>query len=260
MNDILQRICAAKRPEVAAAKRDVPLSVLERRIAALPEPPDFRAALCRKPGQGRRIIAELKKASPSKGMIRENFTPAELARELERSGAAALSVLTERNFFLGSETVLEEAAKTVRLPLLRKDFIFDPYQIAEARALGAAAVLLIAAMLSDVELNTLAAAAGNYGLSVLFEAHDEREIDRVMAAGAGIVGVNARNLVDFSTDAECAAELISGLPDRVVKVAESAIRNRAALTMLEAAGANAFLIGETLMRAEHPGDRLRELL
>lgn len=257
MNGILEKICSDKLPEIEAAKKALPLTELKKKADEVPVPPDFAASL-RKPGT--RIIAELKKASPSKGLIRENFDFEACALELEGAGAAALSVLTERNYFLGSLEFLRRTVELVKIPVLRKDFIFDPYQIFEAKAAGASAVLLIAAMLDDNRLHELADTAGEAGLAVLGEAHDEKEIERLLKTPIGVIGVNARNLNTFQTDLGRVEKLLALIPDSRIAVAESAIRNRDDIHTLQHAGAKAFLIGETLMRAPRPGIQLKELL
>jgi indole-3-glycerol phosphate synthase len=206
------------------------------------------------------VIAELKRASPSKGLIRADFQPRELAAELAEAGAAALSVLTEPHYFQGSPEALMEAACSVPLPLLRKDFIIHEVQLAEALEWGASAVLLIAAALSAEEYPRLYRAARAAGLDVLSEVHDQAELETVLAAGAQIVGVNSRDLKTFRTDLTGTAELISRIPAGTLRVAESGIRDGADLRRLMDAGADAFLIGETLMRAPSPGVALRALL
>lgn len=248
MNDILQRIVRDLKPLVEERKRRVPLEEGD-----FPHVPGFRDNF---PG----VIAELKKASPSKGLIRHDFRPAELAQELEEAGAAALSVLTEPNYFQGSLDYLKAVRKVVALPLLRKDFIFDPYQILEARHAGASAVLLIAALLEQKELVRLGEYARKLGLDVLGEAHDAEEIARLLDSPATLIGVNARNLRTFATDLSLVERLIGTIPRERCPVAESAITSGADMKRLRAAGACGFLIGETLMRAPSPGAKLRELL
>ncbi len=257
MNDILSRIVAAKKPQLEAAKLKTPASLLRSRIEAMGPARDFAGAF-RRPGV--RVIAELKKASPSKGLIRENFPVAELAREVIAGGAAALSILTEENFFLGSLENLEKVAAFSTVPLLRKDFIFDPYQLLEVRAAGADAVLLIAAMLDPDTLRFLAEEAHRLGLAVLGEAHDREELRRLIDSPVDLVGVNARSLRTFKTSLELSAELIAEVPADRLPIAESAITNRADLERLRAAGAAGFLIGESLMRAADPQQKLREFV
>jgi len=256
MSDILHEIVERNRPALEARKRDLPFAELAAMAADAPARPRFADAF-RSPGI--HVIAELKKASPSKGLIREDLNVPVLAGQLENSGATALSVLTEPFYFKGGLENLRKAAETVSLPLLRKDFIFDPYQILEAKACGASAVLLIAAMLRADEFRRLLDFAHQTGLDVLGEAHIESELE--VAASADLVGVNARDLKTFSTSLESSAALIAklGTCGKPV-VAESAVRTRDDIRMLHAAGASGFLIGETLMRAAEPGAKLKELL
>ena len=218
---------------------------------------DFAAAFR---ADGVRIIAELKKASPSKGLIRERFDPAALARELDAAGAAALSVLAEPHRFLGGEENVRIARANTELPILFKDFVTTEYQVLRARACGADAVLLIAAALDDVGLRALLACVRGYGMEALVETHTREEIARAAAAGARVVGVNCRDLKTFRTDPAITAELIGEIPDGIVKIAESGLRTADDVRLLRVAGANGFLIGETLMREEHPGQKLKELM
>jgi len=223
-------------------------------------PRGFRRALEGKSKAGVTVIAELKKASPSKGLIRADFRPAKLASELETSGAAALSVLTDEEFFQGSLENLRLASEAVKVPCLRKDFIVDEFQLLEARANSADAVLLIVAALTNAELNRLALAASLNGLDVLCEVHDEGELQRAVDAGFDLVGINTRDLRTFTVDPETAFRMIQKVPKNVLAVAESGIRSAADISQLRAAGYRAFLIGESLMRAPRPGDTLRELV
>ncbi len=256
MNSILNEIVAKNRAALELKKREIPLDELAATAADAPERADFAEAF-RAPGI--HVIAELKKASPSKGMIRETLDVPALAAELKDAGAAALSVLTEPFYFKGGLENLRLASETVSIPLLRKDFIFDPYQILEAKAYGASAVLLIAAMLNAGEFRRLLDFAHQCGLAVLGEAHTESELE--LAASADLVGVNARDLKTFSTSLERSAELIAKLKGcGKPVVAESAVRTREDILMLQSAGATGFLIGETLMRAADPGAKLKELL
>jgi len=206
------------------------------------------------------IIAELKKASPSKGLIRADFSPAGLARDLEQAGAAALSVLTDEHFFRGSLDYLREASSNSSLPCLRKDFIVDEFQIVEARANRADAILLIVAALAQKELESLAAAARSQSLDVLCEAHDEEELRRALDAGCDLIGINSRNLRTFEVDLETAFRLAEKVPSTCVRVAESGIQSGADIARLRSAGYEAFLIGESLMRAESPGKALVKLM
>jgi indole-3-glycerol phosphate synthase len=206
------------------------------------------------------VIAELKKASPSKGLIRAEFSVDGLAKELEEAGAAALSVLTDEEFFQGSLENLRNASAAVKIPCLRKDFIVDEFQLLEARANSADAVLLIVAALSQMELTELARAALSRELDVLCEVHDEEELQRALDAGCALIGVNTRDLRTFKVDPETAFRLGEQLPNNVGHVAESGIRSGEDIARLRDAGYQAFLIGESLMRAERPGEALRELM
>ncbi|MDR0932753.1 MAG: indole-3-glycerol phosphate synthase TrpC [Victivallales bacterium] len=257
MEKVLETIVTKSRIELADKKLHIPVSNLEQMINSAPKTRGFKAALQR---DGVQIIAELKSASPSKGVIREHLDIEHVAPELENAGAAALSVLTEENFFLGSLKNLQIARESVSIPLLRKDFIYDEYQILEARVYGADAILLIAAMLSVAEFRRLYSFAGSLGLDVLCEAHTAEELAMLLDNGAEIVGVNARNLSTFNTSLELAGKLIGQIPPGKVAVSESAIKNAEDVKQLQALGAKAFLIGETLMRSEHPGEMLCKLL
>ncbi len=255
----LDQIVGATRVKVAAAKRAADLRELEQR-AERHVPRGFRRALMEKSRNGVAVIAELKKASPSKGLIRGDFCVEELARELEGAGAAALSVLTDDEFFQGSLENLRKASAAAGIPCLRKDFIVDEFQMVEARANSADAVLLIVAALSSDELTRLARGARSRGLDVLCEVHDEDELQRALDAGCDLIGVNTRDLRTFKVDPETAFRLAEKLPSHVVRVAESGIRSAEDIARLRAAGYQACLIGESLMRAERPGEMLRELL
>jgi indole-3-glycerol phosphate synthase len=259
MAAILERIVAATRARVAETKRSADLRDLERR-AELHVPRGFRRALASKSRDGVAVIAELKKASPSKGLIRAEFFPEELARELEGAGAAALSVLTDEEFFQGSLGNLREASAAVSIPCLRKDFIVDEFQLLEARSHCADAVLLIVAALNSEELVSLAAGARRRGLDVLCEVHDGEELQRALDAGCDLIGVNTRDLRTFQFDLETAFALAKKFPAGVVRVAESGIHSAEDVARLRAEGYDAFLVGESLMRASSPGDALRELM
>ncbi len=255
----LDQILRSTRARIAEGKRAADLRELEQR-AERHIPREFRRALVEKSRSGVAVIAELKKASPSKGLIRAEFCVDELARELEAAGAAALSVLTDEEFFQGSSENLRRASEVVKIPCLRKDFIVSEFQLLEARANSADAVLLIVAALSQSELVTLARGAGARGLDVLCEVHDEDELQRALDAGCDLIGVNTRDLRTFKVDPEAAFRLAERLPKNVVKVAESGIRSGEDIARLRDAGYQAFLIGESLMRAERPGAALRELV
>jgi indole-3-glycerol phosphate synthase len=257
MAAVLDRIVAATRGRVAEAKRGADLRELERR-AERHVPRGFRRALVAKSGAA--VIAELKKASPSKGLIRAEFVPGELARELEGAGAAALSVLTDEEFFQGSLGDLREASAAVAIPCLRKDFIVDEFQLVEARANAADAILLIVAALSSAELGALASGARARELDVLCEVHDGDELQRALDAGCDLIGVNTRDLRTFQVDLGTAFALAEKIPAGVVRVAESGIHSTSDLERLRAAKYDAFLVGESLMRAERPGEALRALV
>jgi indole-3-glycerol phosphate synthase len=259
MTVFLDQIVAATRRKTGEAKLRADWRELERQ-AERHVPRGFRRTLQEKSRAGVAVIAELKKASPSKGLIRAEFCAEVLARELEAGGAAALSVLTDEEFFQGSLENLRMASVAVKLPCLRKDFIVDEFQLLEARANSADAVLLIVAVLSNAELNRLALSAGLHGLDVLCEVHDEAELQRALDAGCDLIGVNTRDLRTFKVDAETAFRLAERVPKNVVSVAESGIRSGEDIARLRAAGYQAFLIGESLMRAAAPGEALRALI
>lgn len=257
MNDILAELTAQRREDARRAEAKESFSALLDRARMAPPPRDFAAAL-RTPGRVR-IVAELKKASPSAGIIRPDFDPVSIARGYAAAGAAAISVLCEPHRFLGDAAYLAEVRAAVPQPLLFKDFLSSPYQIAAARAAGADAVLLIAAVLDVGELAANLEFAQSLGMSALVETHDADEIARARAAGARIIGVNCRDLRTFRTDPELSARLIAQIPGDVVRVAESGIRNAADVRRLHECGADALLIGTTLMRAADPALKLREL-
>ena len=255
----LEEIIAATRTRVAAAKATVdiadPTAAAERH-----RPRGFRHQLRRASQSGPAIIAELKKASPSRGLIRADFDVPQLASELEHAGAAALSVLTDEQFFQGSLHNLELASCATHLPCLRKDFIIDEFQLLEARACRADAILLIVAALEQDQLIRLRCRAGELQLDVLCEVHDAAELERALDAGCEMIGVNNRNLHTFQVDINTSLELVKRIPAGVVKVAESGIKTAADIGRLREAGFDAFLVGESLMRAQNPGDELRALL
>lgn len=255
----LDQIVAATRLRVADAKRKADGCDLERQAEAH-TPRGFRRHLEAARRSGVAIIAELKKASPSKGLIREEFDVAVLSRELEAAGASALSVLTDQEFFQGSLLNLQLASKNTRLPCLRKDFIVDEFQLLEARANRADAVLLIVAALNSAELKSLAGAARKFELDVLCEVHDEKELQTALGAGCDLVGVNSRDLRTFKVDLATAFGLADRFPTDAFPVAESGICNGSDIGRLRAAGYRAFLVGETLMKAPQPGEALRVLI
>lgn len=263
MSTHLDRILATTRATVAAAKAHVPVAELER-LAAAHQPRGWAAALRQRAATGVAVIAEIKKASPSKGLIREKFDAAQLARSYFSGGAAALSVLTDEPFFQGSLRNLELASAAVPLPCLRKDFTVDDYQIVEARAHCADAILLIAAALTDAELWRFSQTAHSLSLDVLVEVHTAAELDRVLdtlgETGADAIGVNNRDLGTFDVRLETSLELAGRIPHGVVRVAESGIAATEDMARLRTAGFDAFLIGESLMRQPDPGAALAALL
>jgi len=255
----LDEIVAATRRRIVEAKPVADLRQLERQ-AADHTPRGFRRSLEVRSRSGIAVIAELKKSSPSRGVIRPDFDPEILARELASGGAAALSVLTDTEFFQGSLENLRRASHAVSLPCLRKDFIVDEFQLLEARANGADAVLLIVAALSQSEFKTLAARVAEYQLDVLCEVHDDEEMRRAVDAGCDVIGVNSRDLRTFAVDLEIAVRLAEFIPENVLRVAESGIHSGVDIARLRGAGFQAFLIGESLMKAQSPGEALRTLL
>ncbi len=257
---ILDRIVKQKKEDLNNCKIKCNISILEDKIKKSPKPKNFRAALQKDIGGKHRIIAEVKKASPSKGIIREIFQPVQIAQDYEKNGAVALSVLTEEKFFLGKTAYLTEIRQHVTLPVLRKDFLFDPYQMYESRACGADAVLLIAAVLSQEQLNDLLLLANELSLSALVEVHTREELYRALHAGAEIIGINNRNLTTFKTDLETTFKLLPDIPKEKTIVSESGISSYSEIKQLCNAGVNAFLIGESFMRAESPGAKLKEFV
>ena len=252
---ILDKITAVKRSEVAARKAATPLAALKEMIAGAPPVRDFGAALVRGG-----IIAEVKRRSPSRGVLREDFDPIRIAREYEGHGAAAISVLTDETFFGGSDADLTSVRRAVSLPVLRKEFIIDPWQVHEARAIGADALLLIAAILTEKQLREYRELAASLDMAALVEVHDREELERALASGAGIVGINNRNLQTFVTDIRTSLELAPLIPaDRII-VSESGIRTRAEIETLLKAGIRAFLVGETLIASPRIGPALEVLL
>ena len=244
--------CRPRRPRLTCAALTL--------AAERHRPRGFRQRLRTVGRDGIAIISELKKASPSKGLIRADFPVADLARQLESAGAAALSVLTDEKFFQGSLRNLEIASQATSLPCLRKDFIVDEFQLLEARAFHADAILLIVAALSQAELTALYRRARELQLDVLCEVHDAPELQRALDAGCDLIGVNNRNLHTFRVDLDTSLQLAELMPAEVMKVAESGIESGSDIARLRQSGFDAFLIGESLMRAPHPGDALRELL
>jgi len=260
MSDILQRILARKREEIDDRRARVSERDLQRRLADAPPVRGFGAALRAKVAAGSAaVIAEIKKASPSKGVMRADFRPAEIAASYAAGGAACLSVLTDVDFFQGADAYLQQARASCALPVLRKDFTVDAYQVYEARALGADCILLIVAALEDRDLRELATLAQSLGLDVLVEVHDGAELDRALATGTTLIGINNRNLRTFDTRLETTLELRDRVPAERLLVTESGIHTRADVSQMRAAGVHAFLVGEAFMRADDPGAELRRL-
>lgn len=255
---ILDNLVTASQKNVAADKESISLETMKARALAVPSLTDFPfEKQLAKPGLS--FICEVKRASPSKGLIAPDFPYLDIAKEYEKAGAAAISVLTERDYFQGSVQYLQEIAQAVQTPVLRKDFIIDAYQIYEAKAMGAAAILLICAVLDDSRLTAFLALADSLGLSVLTEAHDAEEIRRAVAAGARVIGVNNRNLKDFTVSLDTSCRLRPLVPDNILFVAESGIKTPADTARLRAHGVDAVLIGETLMRSSDKKEMLQQL-
>lgn len=258
--DLLAEIYAHKRDEVAARKAQRPLEALREAVATCPPPRGFERALRRQIAAGRpAVIAECKKASPSKGVIREDYDPAAIAASYARNGATCLSVLTDERFFQGRDADLVAARGACELPVIRKDFMCDPWQIYESRVLGADCVLLIVGGLDDLTLQTLADAAREVDLDVLLEVHDRQELERALRLRLPLIGINNRDLRRFVTDIETTIGLLRDVPaDRLV-VTESGINKREQVAYLRGRDVNAFLVGEAFMRETDPGEKLREL-
>ena len=257
---ILDRILAARRLRLEQQKAVLPLAIMEARAETAPAVRDFTKALLSSGEQSPRIIAELKKASPSRGVLRQDYNPAVLASSLELAGAAAFSVLTEPDFFAGSVEDLALVRRIVERPVLRKDFVFDRYQVVESRAAGADSFLLIAAILDDATLQGLIATGREMGMEPLVEVHNVEELQRALGAGARMVGVNNRDLKTFEVSLQVSLDLVEKIPDRCVAVSESGIRSREDILRLQGAGFDAFLIGERLMEARDPAAALRDFV
>ena len=260
MSDILEKICADKRVQVEAAKLLRPFGSLHREALRAPPARGFAHALrdsAERDGVG--FITEIKKASPSVGIIRQDFSPLSLARAYAEAGASCLSVLTDEPYFQGRNEDLIEARAACALPVLRKDFMLDVWQVAEARALGADCILLIMAALSDAAAAELHQAAVGYGMDVLVEVHDREELTRALALPSRLIGVNSRNLKTLKIDLQSAAELVRAIPLERFAISESGIHTTADIEMMQAAGARGFLVGESLLKQENVGDALRTL-
>ena len=260
MADILRKILATKAEEVAAAKRARPYAEVAAGARAAPPPRDFEGALRAKVAAGRAaVIAEIKKASPSRGVLRERFDPPAIAQSYEAGGAACLSVLTDRQYFQGAPEFLTAARAACTLPALRKDFIVDEYQVAEARALSADAILLIVAAQDDARLAALEARAADFGMAVLVEAHDAAELKRALRLATPLVGINNRNLRTFDVSLATTLDLLPRIPSGRLVITESGILAPADVATMRARGVHAFLVGEAFMRAEDPGAALATL-
>ncbi|WP_066649055.1 MULTISPECIES: indole-3-glycerol phosphate synthase TrpC [Sphingomonas] len=260
MTNILDRILETKRAEVAARKACISVAELDAGIARQSRPRGFRAALDARAASGPALIAEIKKASPSKGVIREAFDPPAHASAYQAGGAACLSVLTDEHWFQGADDYLTAARNACDLPVLRKDFMVDPWQVTEARSIGADAILLIMAALDDDQLAEIEAAAIDCGMDVLVEVHDAKELDRALKLKSRLIGVNNRDLRDFSVSFERTYELIERAPEGCTFVAESGLSTRADLDAMRERGVKCFLVGEALMRADDVEAATRALL
>ncbi len=260
MSDILDKIVAVKLQEVAAAKTRKSLELVRADAESRVLTRDFVGAIRAKMAQGKpAVIAEVKKASPSKGVIREDFIPADIAQSYAEFGAACLSVLTDAQFFQGSVDYLKQARASCQLPVLRKDFMVDPYQIYESRCMGADAVLLIAACLDDVQMKEMEAIAFDLDMAVLVEVHDQAELERALRLKTPLIGINNRNLKTFEVSLDTTLGLRSQVPSDRILVTESGIHTRDDVLRMGAAGVNAFLVGEAFMRAPEPGEALAQL-
>jgi len=258
--DILNRIVEVKRQEVAAAKKRVPLEAVREDALSRVLTRDFEGALRRRIAAGRSaVIAEIKKASPSKGLLRADFVPADIAQSYAEAGAACLSVLTDRQFFQGSNDYLKQARASCDLPVLRKDFMVDPYQVWESRVVGADCVLLIAACLDDAQLAELEAIAHSLDMAVLVEVHDRAELERALKLKTPLLGINNRDLRTFEVRLETTLSMLELVPPEKLLVTESGILAPADVQRMRDAGVHAFLVGEAFMRAEDPGAALSAL-
>lgn len=258
--DILRRILARKVEEIDERIRNTGMEELARRVADAGSPRGFIERLQEKLQAGQAaVIAEVKKASPSRGLLREDFNPGQIAASYEKGGAACLSVLTDVDFFKGADAYLKQARAACSLPVLRKDFIIDPYQVYEARVLGADAVLLIVAALNDAMLLELLQLTGHLGMDALVEVHDAVELERALAIPAPLLGINNRDLRSFETSLDVTLGLLEQIPEDRIVVTESGIHTVEDVALMRAHGVNAFLVGEAFMKAPEPGERLAEL-
>ncbi len=258
--DILKKIVARKVEEIAERSAKVSIDELKAQLDGASPPRGFVEAIKAKIAAGQAgVIAEIKKASPSKGVMRENFIPEQIAKSYEKGGAACLSVLTDIDFFQGGDEYLKEARAACSLPVIRKDFIIDPYQVVEARVMGADCILLIAACLEDEQMKSLAELANSLGMDVLIEVHDEEELQRSLPLKQTLVGINNRNLRTFETSLDTTLRMLELIPEGRIVVTESGIHSADDVKLMRNHNVNAFLVGEAFMRAEEPGERLAEL-
>ena len=258
--DILKKIIKRKLEEVEERSARTPFADIKKYAFAATSPRSFVYALQRKINSGQAaVIAEIKKASPSKGVIRENFVPAEIAVSYENGGAACLSVLTDVDFFQGSDDYFKQAREVCSIPVLRKEFILDPFQVYESRIMGADCILLIVACLTDQQLKELSDIAIELEMDVLVEVHDEEELQRALKLELPMIGINNRNLRTFETSLETTIDLLKQIPDDCIVVTESGIHNKEDVALMQQHHVNAFLVGEAFMRADEPGEKLAEL-
>jgi len=258
--DILVKILQRKQQEIAERSKKIPLAIMQQLAEAADPVRGFVESLSRRISDGDPgIIAEIKKASPSKGLLREHFVPSEIAVTYEKHGAACLSVLTDRDFFQGHEEFLQQARKACALPVIRKDFIIDPYQVFEARAISADCILLIASALDDNQLEELSQLAMQLGMDVLVEVHDLDELERALVLNLPLIGINNRNLRTFDTSLDTTLSLLPRIPDGHIVITESGIHTRDDVKLMRDNNVNGFLVGEAFMRAEDPGMQLEKL-
>jgi indole-3-glycerol phosphate synthase len=258
--DILVKILQRKQEEIAERNKKIPLGIMQQLAEQADKPRGFVDAIARKISAGEPgVIAEIKKASPSKGLLREHFVPADIAATYAKNGAACLSVLTDRDFFQGHEEYLQQARKACSLPVIRKDFIVDPYQVFEARAISADCILLIVAALDDNQLEELSQLAMLLGMDVLVEVHDLAELERALTLNLPLIGINNRNLRTFETSLDTTLSLLSRIPDEHIVITESGIHTPEDVKLMRDNNVNGFLVGEAFMRAEDPGAQLNAL-
>jgi indole-3-glycerol phosphate synthase len=258
--DILLKILKRKQEEITERNGKIPLAIMQQLAEHADEPRGFVDSISRKVSAGdAAVIAEIKKASPSKGLLRENFKPAEIATSYEQYGAACLSVLTDRDFFQGHEEYLQQARNACSLPVIRKDFIIDPYQVFEARAINADCILLIVAALTDEQLETLSQLAIQLGMDVLVEVHDLAELERALVLNLPLIGINNRDLRTFDTSLDTTLGMLSRIPEGHIVITESGIHSKDDVKLMRENNVNGFLVGEAFMRAENPGEELGNL-